>query len=179
MQLQIPDNKKTYDLALMLICLFVFILYSISVSYAAQDVVYKDSRPLKKIFDEEDNIVEGEKGKDYLYDPSGKTDPFKSFIVIIEETKKEKEKKPKTYLETLELSQLDLIVIVVGKEGKWAMVKDSKGVGHVIKEGTPIGTNGGVVQSISEGQVTIREEFRDFRGRTQFKDVVKKTPSLR
>ena len=147
MQLKIPGIKKVFDLALIFSCLFILISSGICVSFASQEgVVYKDTRPLKKIFDEEDNIIEDTVlGKDYLYDPFGKTDPFKSFIAVIEETKKEEDKKPKTYLETLELSQLELIVIVVGKDKKWAMVKDSKGVGHVIKEGTPIGTNGGVV----------------------------------
>jgi Tfp pilus assembly protein PilP len=118
--------------------------------------------------------------KGFLYDPTDKTDPFRSFIAAREEQKKEeKRKRPRTYLETLELSQLDLIVIVVGKEGRWAMVRDSKGLGHVIKEGTPIGTNDGVVYRIGEGVVTIREVYKDFRGRTQFREIKKETPALR
>jgi hypothetical protein len=59
------------------------------------------------------------------------------------------------------------------------MVRDSKGLGHVIKEGTPIGTNYGVVYRIGEGVVTIREEYKDFRGRTQIREIKKETPALR
>jgi Tfp pilus assembly protein PilP len=110
----------------------------------------------------------------YIYDPTNKTDPFKSFVAIREEQAKSK---AKTYLETLELSQLDLVVTVVSPKGKWAVVKDSKGVGHVIKEGTPIGTKDGVVYKISQGVVVIREQQKDFRGQTQYTDITKTAQS--
>jgi Tfp pilus assembly protein PilP len=115
--------------------------------------------------------------RDYIYDPTNKTDPFRSFISIREEKAQEEREKPKTYLETLELSQLSLTAIVIGDKGKWAMVKDSKDLGHVIKEGTPIGTNGGVVYRIKEGEVIIREMEKDFRGNLKPKDIIKKSPS--
>jgi type IV pilus assembly protein PilP len=154
--------------------IFVITKYAV----ASEEVIYKDTRPLKEIFDTEKK-PEVKLDKDFLYDPRGKTDPFQSFIAVREEIEKKEKKKPKTYLETLELSQLDLIVIVIGKKGKWAMVRDSKGVGHVIKEGTAIGTNGGIVHTIRQGEVIVREEYKDFRGRNRFKDIAKKTPSIR
>jgi len=110
----------------------------------------------------------------YLYDPTNKTDPFKSFLATREEQARTK---AKTYLETLELSQLDLIVTVISPKGRWAMVKDSKGMGHVIKEGTPIGTNNGVVYKISQGEVVIREEYKNFRGQMQYRDITKTAQS--
>jgi Tfp pilus assembly protein PilP len=110
----------------------------------------------------------------YIYDPTNKTDPFKSFLTIREEQAKSK---AKTYLETLELSQLDLTVTVVSSKGKWALLKDSKGVGHVIKEGTPIGTNNGVVYMISQGEIVIREQHKDFRGQMQNIDIIKTSKS--
>ena len=116
--------------------------------------------------------------KQYSYDPVGKTDPFRSFILEQEEMAEKVKRKPRTYLETLDLSQLELIAIITGPQGNYAMVRDSKGVGHVIIKGTAVGTNGGVVDRITDREVIIREEFRDFRGATQFKDVSKKLPSL-
>ncbi|NLA74240.1 MAG: pilus assembly protein PilP [Deltaproteobacteria bacterium] len=135
----------------------------------------------EKILDEA-QVFQGENGADkkarkYIYDPSGKTDPFKPFIVTQEEKAAKEKEKPKTYLETLELSQISLTVIVIGENSKWAMVKDSKDDGHVIKEGTPIGTNGGVVHKIQPGEVVIREEFINFRGEKDFRDVSKRTVS--
>lgn len=113
-----------------------------------------------------------------IYDPSGKTDPFKSFILEQEELAEKVKRKPRTYLETLDLSQLELIAIITGSQGNYAMVRDSKGVGHVVVKGTAIGTNGGVVDKITDSEVIIREEYRDFRGTTQTRDVSKKLPSL-
>jgi Tfp pilus assembly protein PilP len=114
--------------------------------------------------------------KGYIYDPTGRTDPFFSFLSLKKETGEEE--KQLTELETMELSQLDLVIIVVSPSDRWAMVKDSKDVGHVIKEGTLIGTNGGFVYKIEKGQVIIREEYVDFRGEKQYREIIKESPSL-
>ena len=110
----------------------------------------------------------------YDKDPTGKTDPFKSFIAEQEPVEERKRRKPKTYLETLDLSQMDLIAIIISPKGNWAMVRDAKGLGYVIKKGTPIGTNEGVVQEIREKEVIVREQYRDYRGRVETRDVAKK-----
>ncbi len=123
-----------------------------------------------------------DKGQDeYRYDPTGKPDPFKPFFIArLEAMEKEKaKKKPKTYLETLELSQLELIAIVIGPKGRYAMVRDAKGVGHVIKEGTPIGRNNGVVYKITEKEVIIKEEHIDFRGKKMVRLIKKKLVSTK
>jgi type IV pilus assembly protein PilP len=164
---------------------FVLVFFAFDMALASQDVIYKEARPPKKIFQEEQEVSKpgavGEKKKEitYIYDPTGKTDPFKSFIAIQEEMEEKKKRKPRTYLETVDLSQLELSVIITSGKGNWAMVRDSKGLGHVIKKGTYIGTNGGIVHEITDKAVIIREEYRDFRGRKKFKDIPKNLPSLR
>ena len=168
-----------------LLLAFVLIFFASDMVLATQDVIYKKARPLKKIFSEEkaESMPEdvGEKKKEitYIYDPTGKTDPFKSFIAIQEEMEEKKKRKPRTYLETVDLSQLELTVIITSPKGNWAMVRDSKGLGHVIKKGTYVGTNGGIVYDITDKAVIIREEYRDFRGRKKFKEIPKTLPSLR
>lgn len=160
--------------------IFLLLMFH-SIAFADQGVVYKDTRPLKNIFDvnkEDKTSQKEETEKDYLYDPRGKTDPFKSFIAVRQEKEAKEKKKPKTYLETLDLSQLSLSVIVIGPKGKWALVKDPKGMGHVIKEGTAIGTNGGIVHKIQPGEIIVREAYHDFRGKAQFRDIAKKPPSV-
>lgn len=164
----------------LLLAFFLFISFNTTALVAYSATNEAGNKPQDK--SSSTNTAAKDKGTDkgFLYDPTNKTDPFRSFIAAREEQKKEEKRtRPRTYLETMELSQLDLIVIVVGKEGRWAMVRDSKGLGHVIKEGTPIGTNDGVVYKIGEGVVTIREEYKDFRGRTQIKEIKKETPALR
>ena len=170
--------RKSRDSLISLLAIFIFMNFGTAL--AAQDVIYKDTRPLKKVFEDQKKPEKDESEKKragFIYDPTGKTDPFESFIAKREEVAKKEKVKPRTYLETVDLSQLDLILILIGPEGKRAMVRDSKGIGHVIKEGTDIGTNGGVVYMIKEGEVIIREEYKDFRGRTQHTDIVKKSPT--
>jgi type IV pilus assembly protein PilP len=163
----------------------VFVFFALGTALASQDVIYKEARPPKKIFKqdkevEKPNALGGKKKQvTFIYDPTGKTDPFKSFIAIQEEMEEKKKRKPRTYLETVDLSQLELSVIITSPKGNWAMVRDSKGLGHVIKKGTFVGTNGGVIYEITDKAVIIREEYRDFRGRKKFKDIPKKLPSLR
>ncbi len=121
-----------------------------------------------------------EKGKEpaaYSYDPANKVDPFKSFIVVRRELE-EKERRPKTYLETLEISQLTLSAIVLTDKGNWALVRDSKGDGHTIKVGTPIGRRGGRVIKILDKEVVVRESYKDIRGRKTIRDISMRLPSL-
>lgn len=170
--------KNSLQLVLALVILHT------GMAFASPEVVFKANRPPKKVFDSreqdagEENMGQAEKkGGAYFYNPTGKTDPFKSFIAIQEELEEKKKSKPKTYLETLDLSQLELIAILVGPKGNYAMVRDSKGLGHVIKKGTPIGTNSGVVDRITGKEVIIREEYRDFRGNSKYREVAKELPS--
>jgi hypothetical protein len=113
----------------------------------------------------------------YVYNPAGKTDPFKPFIAEQEEAEEPRGGEPRTYLETLELSQLDLIAIVETSNGNWAMVRDGKGIGYTIRKGTRIGVHGGVVEAIGGKEIVIRESHRDYKGKTTVKYVRKALPS--
>ena len=165
-----------------LILLFVSLFFSCVFAQAAQEAIDK-----KETGEEVLNIAETtdprkpvseSKDDDYFYDPSGKTDPFKSFIAVQEEMEEMKKRKPRTYLETVELSQLQLTVIITSGKESWAMVRDSKGLGHVIKKGTFVGTDGGIVHEITDKEVIIREEYKDFRGNIKHRDQSKRLPSL-
>jgi len=114
----------------------------------------------------------------YFYDPINKTDPFKSFIVVRRELEEKEQGKPKTYLETLDISQLTISAIVLGSKGNWALVRDSKGDGHVIKVGTLIGRQSGEVTRILEKEVVVTESYKDIRGREQIKDISIKLPEV-
>jgi type IV pilus assembly protein PilP len=171
--------------SLLPVLVFSFFASGAMAAPPAADAVYKEPRPLKQVIEKDQAAppteVKKEEKKEqarYAYDPTGKTDPFKSFIAEQEEMEEKAKRRPKTYLETLDLSQLELIAIIVGAKGNYAMVKDSKGTGHVIQKGTSIGTNGGFVERITDKEVIIREEFKDFKGTVKYKDIAKKLPSL-
>src|SRR5512143_128989 len=99
---------------------------------ASSDAVHKEPEPLKQAYEKDKasaSLTDAKKderneGSKYTYDPSGQTDPFKSFIAEQEEMEEKARRRPKTYLETLDLSQLELIAIIVGAKGNYAMVKD-------------------------------------------------------
>jgi Tfp pilus assembly protein PilP len=163
--------------------IYVLLIFFFNRGVAAQDVLDKTETPPGKAAvgvaeNQQSAASQDKKDNGYIYDPTGKTDPFKSFIALQEEMEEKLKRKPRTYLETVDLSQLELTAIVTSQKENWAMVRDSKGLGHVIRKGTYIGTNGGVVHEIKKKEVIIREQFKDFRGNIRHKDISKALPSL-
>jgi Tfp pilus assembly protein PilP len=159
-------------------------LFCFTVASATLEVIYKGPRGKKDLFKEKkfhDILTKSETQlrKGYVYNPVGKTDAFRSFLINRKTVSQKTKKKPKTYLETLDLSQLDLTAIIISPKGNWAMVRDAKGVGYVIRKGTPIGINGGVVYRIKEGEVIVREKHMDVKGQVKFERVSKKLPLLK
>jgi Pilus assembly protein, PilP len=171
--MQRPGRKRKNSLVV--VAGFAWLLFFSMEAWGVSKMVYKPPRSLKEVSLAGDSKGTSS-GEQTTASVSGKTDPFKSFLSI-EEALEKKKKKPRTYLETLDLSQLDLIATILNKKGNWAMVRDAKGLGHVIREGTLIGTNDGVVREIREGEVVILEKHRDFLGKVKTIEVVKKLPS--
>jgi Tfp pilus assembly protein PilP len=107
------------------------------------------------------------------FNPSGVKDPFKSFILDQEAPAGRKASKPRTYLETVDLSQLELIAVVLSPDDRWAMLRDAKGIGYVVKPGTPVGIDGGKVHQIRPGEIIIRTTYRNAKGETLQRDIPK------
>ena len=103
----------------------------------------------------------------YTYNPQGKRDPFRPFIMGTLRGKKEEPVKGRTPLETYNLSQLKLVGIVWGgdRSMNMAMMEDPLSNGYVLKRGTRVGKNQGRVVSILNDRIVIRERYRDFFGR--------------
>lgn len=70
-------------------------------------------------------------------------------------------KEAKTELQKMGLSQLTLTAIVQAGNTAWAMVRDPKGIGFILKKDTLIGRNGGKVFKIDskEKKVIIKEPY--------------------
>ncbi len=114
----------------------------------------------------------------YSYDPTNKIDPFKSFISIKEELEEETKEEPRTYLETLDISQLTISAIVLSGKENWALIRDSKGDGHIVKVGTSVGKSRGKVIRISKNELMVREYYKDIKGKKITRDVSIKLPSI-
>ena len=112
-----------------------------------------------------------------LYDPADKVDPFEP---LIKETPKIKSKSEAyahtglegtTVLENTDLSQLKLTGIILAASGNKALVRESSGRGHVISEGTPIGTHRGRVAGVQKDRVIVKEKMKDLGGKFFFKET--------
>ena len=108
-------------------------------------------------------------GKQPIYNPKGKTDPFQPLFATESQRmapagkhgKKEK-RPPLTPLQRLDLGQLKLVGIIVSPSGNKAIVEEPSGKGYVITTGTYIGKNFGRVKQILYDRVIIEEHAEGF-----------------
>ena len=109
----------------------------------------------------------GNLDKTFVYDPTNKRDPFRSFV-LEEAKRKGGERGP---LEQFELGQIQLQAIVWGTDKPRALVTDPQGRGYIVKEGTPIGKNSGQITRIGDNMVVVREIYEDTLGGRTEKDI--------
>ena len=110
--------------------------------------------------------------RDYVYDPTGKRDPFQPFIAAQTAVKPVGEEIPATPLQKYDLSQLKLVAIIVGTGEGSAMVEDSEGKGYIIKKGVYVGTNFGKVKTVLKDRVIIEERYKDYTGQVKEKEII-------
>jgi type IV pilus assembly protein PilP len=104
--------------------------------------------------------------KEYLYDPTGKRDPFRPFNLKVEK-KSEVPVEELTPLQRYNLSQLKLTAIIYDSEKDTgiAMVEAPDKKGYNIVVGSEIG--GGRVVRITDSSVQIEMSYEDFYGNTE------------
>jgi type IV pilus assembly protein PilP len=104
----------------------------------------------------------------YHYDPTGKPDPFRSFVNSL---KRADVTAASTPLERFDLSQLKLTGIVWDNDKPRALVNDPSGKAYIVAEGTAIGKNGGRVIRIGDNALVVKETYVDFLGKATTKDI--------
>ncbi len=185
-------KKNSNFIVYPVIFVLCLILFLFQISYAGNDVVYKEKRPGRalKISEQSDTEKAAEtkkKKQKYVYNPMGKIDPFASFLkksafgrrgatrLAGRDAESQGEvgilnSEPETELEKIAISKLTLTAVIKGKTDVWAMVIDPKGMGYFLKKGTKIGTHSGVVDQI------ICEDNRTDFGVESVRKVVVKIP---
>lgn len=98
-----------------------------------------------------------------MYNPAGKRDPFVEFLM--RERKATGPSLSLPPLERFELGELRFVGVIWGPDARRALVEDSEGKGYTVTVGTKIGRSDGVVTRITEKEIIVREEFRDYAGR--------------
>ncbi len=111
---------------------------------------------------------EQEPRAEYRYDPTGKADPFRSFVSKLRAAAFGSASTP---LERFDLSQLTVTGILWGAKTPRALVKDPSGKAYVVAEGSAIGKNDGRIMNIGDGAVTVKETYVDFLGKATTKDI--------
>jgi len=104
----------------------------------------------------------------YSYDPTGKRDPFRSFIWDRPDKMQIAEAGP---LGQFDLSQLEVVAVVWRTGNARALVEDPSGESYIVGRGAAIGKNRGYVVSIDDNTVIVKETYVDYLGQETTKDV--------
>jgi len=98
-----------------------------------------------------------------LYSSAGKRDPFVPFLKIEpKEVRAGMDNVPP--LQRYDLGELKFVGVIWGPKGAFGLVEDAEGKGYTVMVGTRIGRGGGVVTRILDGEILVKEEFRDLAG---------------
>ena len=113
-------------------------------------------------------IDQAEPVRFFVYDPVGKRDPFRSFVL---DRMMEVEVDTKGPLEQFDLSQLGVLGIVWDTDNARALVSDPSGQGYIVSDGDTIGKNDGRVIRIGDNLVVVRETYVDYLGEKTTKEI--------
>jgi len=105
----------------------------------------------------------------YVYDPTGKRDPFRNFTW--ERPDRLRQQELQGPLEQFDLSQLSVVAVVWKTGTARALVQDPSGESYIVGEGARIGRNEGLVMSIDDGLVVVKETYVDYLGQETTKDI--------
>lgn len=124
---------------------------------------------------EEKDVKQG--GKDRLYQPEGRIDPFAPLFREEAKTVATTEGGPTdkmpvvpiTPLTRVDLSQLKLTGVMLVESGNKALVEEASGKGYIVKEGMYIGNKAGTVIKIAKDTILVDEKYIDVLGKLKTK----------
>jgi Tfp pilus assembly protein PilP len=105
----------------------------------------------------------------YVYDGSGKRDPFRS--IVWDHPDKMAGIADAGPLGQFDLSQLQVVAVVWRTGNARALVQDPSGESYIVGQGAAIGKNRGHVISIGDNNVVVKETYVDYLGQETTKDV--------
>jgi hypothetical protein len=106
--------------------------------------------------------------KEFVYDATGKRDPFRSFLFERASLLAEEVRGP---LEQFDLAQLSLEAVIWQTGNARALIADPSGETYIVAEGAKMGKNAGRVIAIEDSVVRVTETYVDYLGRETTKDI--------
>ncbi len=108
----------------------------------------------------------------FEYNPSGRRDPFRSFVQPGGDQFKDLPP-----LQRVALDQLKLVGVASGEGMVGAMVATPDGKAYPVRRGTKIGTNRGQVKEIRSRAIVVEEPYLNIFGRATVRQVVMELPT--
>lgn len=103
----------------------------------------------------------------FTYDPAGRRDPFRSYILEQQRI----DKATRGPLERFDLAQLKLDAVIWDTKRERALIRDPSGRGYVVQTGTSIGKNSGRVVRIGDSVVVVEETYVNHIGERTMKNI--------
>jgi len=104
----------------------------------------------------------------YSYDPKSRRDPFQSLTKTIKSASLQSQMPP---LQRVQISDMKLLGILWGGYGFFGLIQTPDGKGYTVKEGVLLGTNNGVIKTITDKAIIVSEPTIDIAGRKSTKEV--------
>ncbi len=104
----------------------------------------------------------------YSYDPKSRRDPFQSLTKIIKTASLQSQMPP---LQRVQISDMKLLGIMWGGYGYYGLIQTPDGKGYTVKDGMLLGTNNGVIKTITDKAIIVSEPTIDIAGRKSTKEV--------
>ena len=170
----LSSTSQSFNLSTFLMIVSLLLVFG-STGCGKEEVAPARVAPVKKVVAPVETAMTTEKMPEYVYNPAGKRDPFKTFIESVTE-KKERAAAPVSPLQSYDLNTLRLVGIMMLPGKKVAIVEDPSGKGYHVKVGTHIGLNDGVVVEILKDEVIVEEKYLDETLQTKARKVSVKIP---
>jgi type IV pilus assembly protein PilP len=111
------------------------------------------------------------------FDFSSKKDPFRSYVQPAPPEQKPTVTQRKAMtagllpLQSYDVSRFKVSGIIVGLKENRALIVDPAGKGYVVKQGTAIGTNDGIITKITPSYLEVVETYREDNGQLRKRNV--------
>ncbi len=113
-----------------------------------------------------DNAIVAKTSEPSLYSPAGKRDPFTPFIKPLKAVSQAEIPAGPPSLQSQDAGSFKYVGMVWSPRGVRALIEDIEGRGYTVTVGSRLGRGGAIVTRITDKEIVVKEEFKDYTGAT-------------